>query len=168
VFAWVQSRYVIPGWYGLGSALSRFAAENASGLELLKQMYSEWPFFRTVLDNAQFELLRTLLETAQWYASRVNPPQIGKRFHEIIEAEYRSTCDMLARITGQQRILDKSIMRKIVAMRNPAVKPLSKLQVALLDRWDRETQGENEPNRIWREAILLSITGIAAAMQSTG
>lgn len=168
VFAWVQSRYVIPGWYGIGTALGEFADNKAGGLETLQQMYREWSFFKTVLDNAQFELLRTMLETAKWYSDRVEPAELGERMHETIDQEYQKSCDILARITGQQRILEKSVMRNIIALRNPGVRPISRLQVALLEQWDKETRNGNEPDKDWREAILLSITGIAAAMQSTG
>src|SRR5207244_10824068 len=63
VFAWVQSRYVLPGWYGLGTALARFG-EDEKGLSLLREMYREWLFFRTLINSAQLELARAHLPTA--------------------------------------------------------------------------------------------------------
>src|SRR5690606_32867685 len=77
VFAWVQSRYVVPGWYGLGAALEHYASSKPENLEELRSMYREWPFFRTIVDNAQLELVRTHLPTAAHYAGRVKPESLG-------------------------------------------------------------------------------------------
>jgi phosphoenolpyruvate carboxylase len=169
VFAWVQSRYVLPGWYGLGSALEWFAAQSPEHLALLQRIYREWPFFGTVLANAQLELLRAHLPTAAWYAARVQPPELGQRLHARIEAEYRRTCEWVLRVTGQDELMaDAPVIRRTIELRNPALAPLSKLQVALLDLWDQLPEEEQEPHSPWREALSLSIAGIAAAMQSTG
>jgi phosphoenolpyruvate carboxylase len=171
VFAWVQSRYVLPGWYGIGTALSQFAAEGDDNAALLQQMYTGWPFFRTVIDAAQLELVRTHLPTASWYAARVRPKRLAERFHGRITEEFSLSRDWVVRTTGATDLLDHApVVRSTVALRNPAVLPLNKLQVALLSQWeerklDEKPEAESAP---WREAILLSIAGIAAAMQSTG
>ncbi len=168
VFAWVQNRYVVPGWYGMGSALQAFTAESEENHILLKEMYEEWSFFRTVIDNAQLELVRAHLPTAADYAARVKPAKIGKRIHGLIVREYETTEEWILKITGQGELMEKSAVRKTVELRNPATEPLNKLQVALMDHWDRmETKG-GEPDPAWHDALLLSIAGIAAAMQSTG
>lgn len=168
VFAWVQSRYVLPGWYGLGSALEWFAGEDEGHLERLRRMYREWPFFRTILANAQSELLRAHLPTAAWYASLVEEPGIGERLHGLICEEYQRTLDWTLKVTEQRELLGKaSVVKRTVALRNPAMRPLSKLQVALLEQMRSVEEGSPE-EAAWRSAILLSITGIAAAMQSTG
>ena len=165
VFAWVQSRYMIPGWYGLGSALEWFAAQDGGNVALLQAMYQDWLFFRTVIDNAQMELLRAHLPTAHWYAARTDDPAIGAKFHALIAQEHHRTREWVLRLTGQNDLLaHATVVRATVALRNPAVVPLSLLQVALLDA--QEAAGDDNP--LWNEAILLSITGIAAAMQSTG
>ncbi len=170
VFAWVQSRYVLPGWYGVGSALQWFAEQEPDHLTLLRQMYREWLFFRMVLNNAQLELLRAHLPTAAWYASRVRPEELGSRLHEQIAQEHRLTSEWILRVTEQEQLLDHApVVRRTVELRNPALMPLSKLQVALLEMSDRDgAEDEGEQGAAWRDAILLSITGIAAAMQSTG
>jgi phosphoenolpyruvate carboxylase len=162
VFAWVQCRYLVPGWYGLGSALERFAAEKAENLPLLQAMYHDWLFFRTVIDNAQMELLRAHLPTARLYAAR---SRHGGAFHARLEEEHARTRVWVTRLVGSDGLLTHApVVRATVAMRNPAVAPLSRLQVALLDT----PPGTDEDGTAWKEAVLLSITGIAAAMQSTG
>lgn len=169
VFAWVQSRYVVPGWYALGAALEEFTAKDPEHLALLQEMYRKWPFFRTVLDNAELELLRAHLPTATWYASRVQPRELGERFHTLISDEYARTRDWILRVTERDELMAASkVIRRTVEFRNPAVMPLSKLQVALLDLWESELEPEEDQHGPWREAILLSIIGIAAGMQSTG
>lgn len=168
-FAWVQSRYVLPGWYGLGSGLQWYSEQAAGNLPRLRQMYRQWPFFKTVIDAAQLELTRAHLPTAARYAARVRPRSLGRRLHAQIEKEYQRTVEWVLRITEQEQILAHApVVRRTVEFRNPALRPLSSLQVALLDYWQREAEPEPSEKEPWREAILLSIAGIAAAMQSTG
>jgi phosphoenolpyruvate carboxylase len=129
-------------------------------------MYRQWAFFRTVIDNAQLELLRAHLPTSEWYSERVRPKKTGARIHAQIAAEYGRTCDWVLKVTEQERLLEKAaVIRKTVELRNPVLAPLSKLQVALLDEWDRHPE---EGESAWHDALLLSIIGVAAAMQSTG
>jgi phosphoenolpyruvate carboxylase len=169
VFAWVQSRYVVPGWYGLGSALKAFSESGDGKVELLTGMYRDWLFFRMVINNAQLELLRADIDTAEWYAARVEPPELGRRMHEQLAAEHRLSREWVLRITEQDDLLGHApVVRRTVALRNPALRPLSKLQVALLERLEQERGSDADTIPAWQEAMLLSITGIAAAMQSTG
>jgi phosphoenolpyruvate carboxylase len=169
VFAWVQCRYVVPGWYGLGSALRAIADNVPEKLALLTRMYREWLFFRMVINNAQLELLRAHLPTAAWYASRVHPAELGARMHERLAQEHRLSCEWILRITEQKDLLEHApVVRRTVELRNPAMRPLSKLQVAVLDALDREEEHGRTPEAAWQEVMLLSIIGIAAAMQSTG
>ncbi|NLH98563.1 MAG: phosphoenolpyruvate carboxylase, partial [Chthonomonadales bacterium] len=167
VFAWVQCRYTVPGWYGLGSALEWFMSQPGDAdewLALVRRMYAEWPFFRTVIENAELELMRSSMETAAAYAALARPEALGRRFHEVIAAEYTRTVAWVLRVTQRDVLLsDAPALRRTVEFRDPLVAPLSKLQVELLRRL---RDGEDLPT--WREAMLLSITGLAAAMQSTG
>jgi phosphoenolpyruvate carboxylase len=169
VFAWVQARYVVPGWYGMGSGLEEYANRDPKNVEQLRAMYREWPFFRTVIDNAQLELVRTNLPTAARYAARVKPAELGQRFHSRIREEYERSCKWVLDITQQQRLLDTApIVQRTVQLRNPAVLPLNMLQVALMQIWEEQPEEDRGTQSPWHEAILLSITGIAAGMQSTG
>jgi phosphoenolpyruvate carboxylase len=189
VFAWIQSRYVVPGWFGLGGALDWYlrGGKEEDGSDVLperaaelQRMYREWLFFRTVIDNAQLELVRAHLPTAARYAARTSPPEIGEKFHGRIAAEHARTVEAVRLILEGQDLLSHSpVVRETVALRNPAVLPISTLQVALMDAHDRAADAANADERpadappspeeaAWRDAILLSITGMAAAMQSTG
>lgn len=161
-FAWVQSRHVLVGWYGIGAALASYPDK-----ELLRRMLDEWPFFRTVLDNAQLELTRANIPTSRLYAARVEPRDLGHRIQRKIEADYDQTIAQVLQISGQRELLEGSkTVRKTVEFRNPMVLPLNRLQLSLMDRWG--TLSDEEQSGPWREAILQTIAGLAAAMQSTG
>jgi len=165
----VQSRYVVPGWYGVGSGLEAFASKDAGNLEIMREMYRQWPFFRTILDNAQLELLRTHLPTAANYAGRVKPEELGRRFHENIVQKYERSSKWVLAITGQEHLLDKApVVQSTVRMRNPAVFPINRLQVMLMEIWDNLPPEQQNRSNPWNEPLLLSITSIAAGMQSTG
>ncbi|MBC8138734.1 MAG: phosphoenolpyruvate carboxylase, partial [Fibrella sp.] len=184
VFSWIQSRYIVPGWYGLGSALESFlvsgtersgsgsggGAYDPARVETLRTFYRDWLFFRTVMDNAQLELVRADLKTAKHYAERC-PDPIGTKFHDLLSGEHARTVRAVETVTGSALLAHAPVVRATVDLRNPAVLPLSVLQVALMNSHDKyiaesgDEAGENSP---WKEAILLSITGVAAAMQSTG
>jgi phosphoenolpyruvate carboxylase len=167
VFAWVQSRMVLPGWYGLGTALAWYAEQNAGHEKLLREMYHAWPFFRTVIDHAQHELLRAHLPTAKWYAARVQPPEVGERLFKQIEDEFQRTREWVLRLAEKKDLAEYApVMRHVVDFRNPAVLPLNKLQLLAMDK-SQELAGKPE-QQPWLDATLLSIAGLAAAMQSTG
>ena len=167
VFAWVQCRYVVPGWYGLGSALEAYATQSSKNQDDLREMYRVWPFFKTVVDNAQLELVRTHIPTATLYSSRVKPVELGRKFHESIISEFERSKKWVLDVTGQTELLENApVVQRTVRLRNPAVLPLNKLQVALMELWEQQDDKSHE--NPWYEAILLSITGIAAGMQSTG
>ncbi len=166
-FAWVQSRTTLVGWYGMGAALEQYAEGGPKRLETLQTMYRDWPFFQTVVDNAQLELTRAHLQTAQLYAARVEPKELRDRMESTIEQEHARSVRMILAVTGQSRLMDKArVVRNTIEFRNPAVMPLSILQVALMNRW--HNLNEEEQAGTWREAMLQTIAGIAAAMQSTG
>jgi len=166
-FAWVQSRTTLVGWYGMGTALEQYAAGDPGRLETLRTMYRNWPFFQTVVDNAQLELTRSHIPTARMYAARVQPRSLGQRIEATIEDEHARSVHMILKITGQSRLMEKArVVRNTVEFRSPAVMPLSTLQVALMDRWP--SLSEEDQAGVWREAMLQTIAGIAAAMQSTG
>lgn len=169
VFAWVQSRYVVPGWYGLGSGLEEFARQGPKNEDLLRRMYREWPFFKTVVDNAQLELMRAHLPTAELYASLVSPARLRNKFHSVLVEEYNRSHEWVLRVTGQTRLLENApVVQRTVELRNPAILPLNRLQAGLMVLWEAEKQAELGPESPWYEALLLSITGVAAGMQSTG
>lgn len=159
VFAWTQVRYNVPGWYGIGKVLHDLVKENEEMLETVKEWYREWIFFKTILDNAQREMARTHLQTAEVYDISEKD-----KFEEHITDDFKKAEVAILKITGQSEILENSkVILKSIRFRNPFTYPLNLMQVELLKRWREDKDSEE-----LRDALFLSINGIAAAMQSTG
>ena len=168
VFAWMQSRHTIPGWYGLGAALEHFVAHHPDdGLATLRRMYGEWPFFTTLIDNAQMILSKADMRIARSYAALVKDRALGDEIFDTIAAEHARTVRTVLLVTGQMQLLDNTpILQRSIERRNPYIDPLSAIQVELLRRL-RATPDEAGTDEL-RETVLLSINGIAAGLKNTG
>ncbi|MDX1585378.1 MAG: phosphoenolpyruvate carboxylase [Balneolaceae bacterium] len=159
VFAWTQVRYNVPGWYGIGDVLKELVGDEGQTLETLQEWYNDWIFFKTILDNAQREMARTHLQTAEVY-----DVSDTDKFDEQITGDFDKAREAILSISGQDEILENSpVILKSIRFRNPFTYPLNMMQVELLKRWR-----EDKDNEELRDALFLSINGIAAAMQSTG
>ncbi|MFM9874235.1 MAG: phosphoenolpyruvate carboxylase [Fimbriimonadaceae bacterium] len=157
-FAWVQSRYVVPGWYGLGTGL------ETTSLETLQDMYLNWPFFATVIENAELELIRADLPTAELYADLVKDRTLANSFHLRIVAEFEKTKSIILRIKQNDELMQNSrVVRQTVEFRNPITLPLNLLQTHLINATN---EGKITPDT--EPALLQTIAGLAAGMQSTG
>lgn len=142
-------------------AIQEALAKGHSTLELLREMWQSRPFFRTMMENVQLELARTCMEIAEAYSGLSE-----KHFHGIILAEFEKTHAAVLKITGQKRLLDKHMaMQQSISLRNPYTDVLNLIQIELLKRWAIGSEKQSTP---LRQALFLSINGIAAAMQSTG
>jgi phosphoenolpyruvate carboxylase len=176
VFSWMQSRYTLPGWYGVGTALEKFISAAPDNLARLQQMYKEWPFFATTLDNAQMSLSKADMEIAARYATLVTDEALRTRIYGTIRAEFDRSVHQICVVTGQEALLDNTpVLQKSIRLRNPYVDPLSYLQVELLKRLRAlPASQEDEPDDIraqrrdLRAAVLLSINGVAAGLKNTG
>lgn len=125
-------------------------------------MWQNWPFFRTVVENVQLELARTRMAIAEAYSSLSNV----RSFHDTIVAEYEKTEAAVLKITQQERLLDNHMaIQQSIVLRNPYTDVLNLIQIELLKRWANASPEQIPP---LRQALFLSINGIAAAMQSTG
>jgi len=165
-FAWTQTRYNVPGWFGIGKALTDFIRENPSNITVLQDLFSNWIFFKSIVNNAQRELARADLKTASNYANRI---QIGLKtnFHEYIIADYNYAVQAILLITKQEKLMDDQvIIRKSIQLRNPYTDVLNFIQMELMSRWENLEEGNID--EVLGRNILLSINGLAAAMQSTG
>lgn len=161
VFAWTQTRYNVPGWFGIGTALTEMLEEDKRHLKKLGEFYQNDRFFRAVIDNAQLEMARTHLVIAQYYAGSKDDP-----FHQSIMHDFEQARDAILNITEQGEILDISpVIQKSIRIRNPYTDVLNLMQAELLRRWREAGDAKREA---LRHALFLSINGIAAAMQSTG
>ena len=155
VFAWTQNRLLLPSWYGAGTALS------AGDVELQREMWRDWPFFRGLIGTLEMALFKTDLGVAERYLTLVDE-DIAERFWTDLRAEYDSVVERVLTVTGQDRLLDETpALQRRLEHRNPWVDPLSHLQVELLRR---VRAGREEA----RTPLLATITGIAAGMRNTG
>ena len=163
VFSWMQSRYNLPGWYGLGTGLKAI-----SDKKLLDEMYQGWPFFKTLLDNAETSLLKADMGIAALYAELVEDVELGQRLFNIIQTEYELTCDAVLSISGHQNLMDSEpVTQNAIRLRNPYVDPLNYIQVEMLRRLRSQPQDSPEAESL-RDAIILTINGIAAGLKNTG
>jgi phosphoenolpyruvate carboxylase len=169
VFSWTQSRHGIPGWFGLGAALDEESGrEGGSGRSRLAEMYRRWPFFRSLLDNAQISLGKSDLAVARLYDGLAEPPELRERVFSVVAAEWRRTEAAVLAVTGQPAILSASpVLRESIRLRNPYVDPMSFAQVSLLGRL-RALPEESPDREPVRRLVALTINGVAAGLQSTG
>ncbi|RME72017.1 MAG: phosphoenolpyruvate carboxylase [Chloroflexi bacterium] len=168
VFSWMQSRFVLPGWYGLGTALEQCLAVP-DRLAELRQMYQTWPFFQTTIDNAQLSLGKADMGIARLYANLVEDPTIRETIYNRIHDEFARTCRAILQITGQNDILDNDpTLQRSIRLRNPYVDPLNFVQVSLLKQLRRHPNPDSPDAEPILQAIFLTINGIAAGLKNTG
>lgn len=180
VFAWTQSRFLLPAWYGFGTAYGALVEAATDVRGLAQQMYDEWPFFRNVVTNIETALSVCDLNIARYYAEQLAEPELVERFLPRIEAEFERTKYAILEIARTQTLLEKNqFLSRSIAIRNPYVDPLSYLQV----RFIKELRArENDEQRVAAadqpgqkveadpllDAVLMAINGVAAGLQSTG
>ncbi|MCC6616716.1 MAG: phosphoenolpyruvate carboxylase [Anaerolineae bacterium] len=168
MFSWMQSRAIIPSWFGVGAALDAFSGGSSRNLDLLRTMYREWPFFRALIENCQLDAAKADMGIAELYATLVSDVQLREQIFTRLRAEHKLTCEMICRITGQGELLENTpIMRRSIDRRNPYVDPLNFMQVSLL-RTLRVLQPESPEYERVLDAVLATINGIAAGMKTTG
>ncbi|KAA3648206.1 MAG: phosphoenolpyruvate carboxylase [Chloroflexi bacterium] len=164
VFSWMQSRFNLPGWYGLGTGL-----EAASDPDLLKTLYREWSFFRALMDNAEMSLLKADLGIAALYSDLVTDKRLASSIFERISAEYERTRNAILAINGNQQLMDdEPVIQRSIELRNPYVDPLNYIQVEMLKRLRTLDEPEGPQAEPLREVVVMTINGIAAGLRNTG
>lgn len=180
VFSWTQTRFLLPSWYGVGTAIQSFLEEAPEeNTKLLRYFYYKWPFFKMVISKCEMTLSKVDLTIGHQYVQELSHEEDRERFERVFEQianEYYLTRDLVLTITGHQRLLDGDPdLQRSVQLRNNTIVPLGFLQVSLLKRLrqhkassaagvlrSRYSRGE-----LLRGA-LLTINGIAAGMRNTG
>ena len=161
VFAWTQSRHLLPGWYGLGTALDR-AAERY-GTATLREMLRDWPFLRALIDDVETVLGTADFSIAARYACLAG--ELGEHYFPIIRTEFDRTVANVLALKQENALLDSDpALQRSILLRNPYVDPMSLLQIDLLQRW----RADGRPDDDLFRALLASVRGIAQGLQSTG
>ena len=166
VFAWTQSRHLLPAWYGLGFALGKFIVDHApNGLHLLRRMYHGWPFFTILINNAEASLAKTDLYIASRYASLVRPRNLAASIFGRIREEYERSVRGVLEVSGSTQLLERQpVLAESIRLRNPYVDPLNFLQTRFLEKWRRAPDQQPEILHL----LQITVGGIAFGMKSTG
>lgn len=165
VFSWMQSRFNLPSWYGLGTAL----ADRSATPSALKEMYVEWLFFRALLDNAEMSLLKADMDIASLYSDLVPDRALAQATFARLRSEYERTREAVLAVTGHTQLMDADpVIQRSVQRRNPYVDPLNYVQVEMLRRLRALPDPESAEAESLREVIVLTINGIAAGLRNTG
>ena len=168
VFSWMQARFNLPGWYGLGSALDVVATDEAK-IETLRGMTRDWQFFNTMLQNVQNALGKADMGIAEQYALLVDDAALRAQIFDTICAEFERTRAWILRLTGQSEMLDNEpVLQRAIRLRNPYVDPLNFIQIELLKRLRALDENDAHARTELMEAMIVTINGIAAGLRNTG
>jgi len=171
LFAWSQSRHMLPGWFGAGTGVA--AVVEQYGDALVGEMYRDWPFFEVLVDEVEMRLARADMDIA-WHYERLYRSDV-ERFSKAIRQEYELTRRLVLQLKGCARLLDSEpTLQRSIWLRNPYVDPIHLMQVHLLRRW-REAgsptdkgRDRDDPNRRLFPALVASVNAIAHGLQGTG
>jgi phosphoenolpyruvate carboxylase len=169
VFSWTQSRCLLPAWYGIGAAMGSMV-DDPKQLAELQDMYSQWPFFRALVDNAELALAKSDLQIASEYAQLADDEGPNKESHRkigaMVEADFHESTRVVLAMTQQKALLDGTPwLQESIRVRNRFIDPINLIQVELLRRGQSE---QIESPEELRHLTRLSINGIAAGMRTSG
>ncbi|MBV6624118.1 MAG: phosphoenolpyruvate carboxylase [Rivularia sp. (in: Bacteria)] len=180
VFSWTQTRFLLPAWYGVGTALQEFLNEAPEDhIQLLQCFYRKWPFFKMVISKVEMTLAKVDLQMGRHYVDKLSKAEDKQRFDRVfnqISSEYYLTKNLVLKITGHERLLDGDpVLQRSVQLRNGTIVPLGFIQVSLLKRL-RDSKNKASSGVIHSRyskgellrGALLTINGIAAGMRNTG
>jgi phosphoenolpyruvate carboxylase len=180
VFRWIQSRQMVPAFYGFGSALNQYVAERGKGgtgseqvWSELARMYVEWPFFHSVVSNCETALRHTDLDIAGYYMrSLATDAKSSQHIARLIAEEYSTTVTAISRITGHDLLgrPEDEHLEQSIELKEPYLDPLNYIQVRLLKDYRKRLEEGATPEEIelYERAIVSSIEGIATGLGTTG
>jgi phosphoenolpyruvate carboxylase len=165
VFSWMQSRFNLPGWYGLGSGMKK----SAVPLETMQDMFNHWPFFRALLENAEMSLVKADMDIARMYTNLATDQTRALEIYQTILDEYELTKLAILEVTRRPGLMESEpLIQRSVELRNPYIDPLNYIQVEMLRRIRRQADSEGQQAESLRQVIVLTINGIAAGLRNTG
>lgn len=166
VFGWTQSRQIVPGWFGVGTALQ--AVHEQGSAEELRTMFEQWHFFRNFISNVEMTLAKTDLVVAHQYVQELVPPE----YHEIftcIKDEYERTVSHVLMLTGEKSLLARnSSLARTLEVRDAYLLPLHILQITLLQRVRAARDADEEVSLDLSRALSVTVNGIATGLRNTG
>ncbi len=160
VFAWTQSRAMLPGWYGFGRALEH--GVDTFGLSSMRQMAQAWPFFQSLLSDVEMLLAKSDLTIAARFSTLSG--DLHAQFFPGIEQEYQRTLALLKLITERDLLANDLRLARSIRLRNPYVDPMSLMQADLLARW----RVQDRPDGPLLRALISCVQGVSQALQNTG
>jgi len=164
VFGWMQSRQLVPAYFGVGHALDRYVREHPDGLAQLQIMARDFPLFLDIIRNVEMALAKADFGIARLYAALVEDEALRNRVFAILEAEFQLTHRTILEITKQKSLLETNpVLNQSIRLRNPYVDPMSLIQVELIRR---KRAGDDSPEL--NRAIAATINGISAGLRNTG
>ena len=168
VFGWAQSRHTIPAWYGIGSALEQWMANDENRMKQLQRMYKLWPFFHSFLSNTQMALFKAEMDIAQAYSTLCENQTQAKAIFDQIREEYERTKDLVLKIAEIDSLMEETPdIALSLNRRNPYLDPLNYIQIDMIDKF-RDQSVSDEESEQWLDPLLRSINAIAAGMRNTG
>ena len=166
VFAWTQSRHMLPAWYGIGTACTQLTAGDPDAAERLATMYRSWPFFRATIDNAALALAKSDMAIAAQYADLVTDAAVGRRIGRMVRTEFDRSRQAVLAITKVDELLGEiPWLQRSIRVRNPYVDPLNFIQIELYRRQRDAAKPEDDYLASLRR---LTIHGIAGGLRTTG
>ncbi|WP_130537840.1 phosphoenolpyruvate carboxylase [Thiomicrorhabdus indica] len=166
IFGWAQARMTFPAWQGTGYALDNWISEH--GDAQLKEMYTNWPFFRAMISNIQMALYKTNLKIgAQYTELGQNQDQAQDVYHQIADEHVRAVQRILEVSGNEYLMAETPSIALSLKRRNPYLVPLNNIQIALLRRFKAPDATEEQQEK-WLSPLLNSINAIAAGMRNTG
>lgn len=163
VFSWSQSRVMLPGWYGVGSAFKHFIDADKNNLQELQHMYQGWPFFHALLSNVDMVLSKSNMEIAKQYAELCQDEKTKSVF-DIIYQEWKLTKQIILQIEGHDDLLnDAPNLKNSLAARMPYFNILNYIQLEMIKR-DRE----DEIQGVFQSIIPITINGVASGLRNSG
>jgi phosphoenolpyruvate carboxylase len=161
VFSWTQNRSLLPAWFGCGSGLAPIL-DTAEGLDTVRKLYRDWPFFRSIVENLEMTLAKSSLEIARAYLDLVPDSADPDGHFARIADEHALTTDVVLRIVEADHLLDRHpVVQRTIRLRNPYVNPINAMQVALLRA---HRGGDAEAAR----PLVRTIAGITAGLRNSG
>ncbi len=167
-FSWGQCRLLLPGWFGLGSAILQYLnvedVQKQNRIRILREMFEEWPLFNTLILNVDMVLAKTDLVVAKRYSQLVTDKTLRESIFMAIEKEFLLTTDAINFLLNtDKRLANNPGLANSIKNRLPYLDPLNHLQVELIKGF---RAGETDEKL--KLSIQLTINGIAAGLRNTG